>query len=45
MAWFALIVAGLLEVVGAVALKFTQGFTRVGYTALVIVSFAASFYL
>ena len=45
MAWFALIAAGLLEVTGAVGLKFTQGFTRAGYTARVIIGFAASFYL
>lgn len=28
MAWFILVVAGLLEVVWAVGLKYTQGFTR-----------------
>jgi quaternary ammonium compound-resistance protein SugE len=43
--WAQLIVAGLLEVVGAVGLKFTAGFTRIGVSALVIVALAASFYL
>jgi quaternary ammonium compound-resistance protein SugE len=45
MAWIELIAAGLLEVVGAVALKYTEGFSRAGYTALVLLAFAASFYL
>jgi quaternary ammonium compound-resistance protein SugE len=45
MAWLTLVIAGLLEVVGAVGLKYTEGFTRLGYTALVCLAFAASFYL
>lgn len=45
MIWMQLIVAGLLEVGGAVTLTYSDGFRRVGYTLLVIVSFAASFYL
>ena len=45
MAWAALIIAGLLEVVGAVGLKYTEGFTRAGYELLVMAAFAASFYL
>ena len=45
MAWAALLIAGLLEVVGAVCLKFSQGFTRVGYSLSVLAAFAASFYL
>jgi quaternary ammonium compound-resistance protein SugE len=44
-AWAAVFIAGLLEVVGAVGLKFTNGFTRVGYSALVLAAFVASFYL
>lgn len=45
MVWIQLIIAGLLEVVGAVGLKYTEGFTRLGYTVLVVVALAASFYL
>lgn len=45
MVWIQLIVAGLFEVVGAVALKYSDGYRRAGYTLLVVVSFAASFYL
>lgn len=45
MAWLALVTAGLLEVVGAVGLKYTEGFTRPRYTALVFLALAASFYL
>jgi quaternary ammonium compound-resistance protein SugE len=45
MAWVALVVAGLLEVVGAIGLKYTEGFTRTRYTILVVVAFAVSFYL
>ncbi|BCH24559.1 DMT family transporter [Mesorhizobium sp. L-8-3] len=45
MIWAQLILAGLLEVVGAVGLKYTEGFTRPGFTAIVVVSLATSFYL
>lgn len=45
MAWFILVFAGMLEVVGAVALKFAHGFTHIGYTTLVVAAFAASFLL
>ena len=45
MIWVQLIIAGLLEVVGAVGLKYTEGFTRLGYTAMVVIALAASFYL
>lgn len=45
MSWLILVIAGLLEVVGAVALKFTEGFTRIGYTTLVVAAFAVSFIL
>lgn len=30
MAWFVLVIAGLLEVVWTLGLKYTEGFTRVG---------------
>jgi quaternary ammonium compound-resistance protein SugE len=45
MVWFQLVIAGLLEVVGAVGIKFTDGFTKAGYTALVVVALGGSFYL
>jgi quaternary ammonium compound-resistance protein SugE len=45
MVWVTLIIAGLLEVVGAVALKFSDGFDRTGFTILTFVAFAASFFL
>lgn len=45
MTWFFLIVAGLLEVVWATAMKQSQGFTRLGPTALMIVAMGGSFAL
>lgn len=44
-AWLLLLVAGLLEVVWATALKASEGFTRPGYALLTAVSAAASFWL
>lgn len=44
-AWFLLLLAGLLEVVWATALKASEGFTRPGYAVLTAVSAAASFWL
>lgn len=43
-AWSLLVVAGLLEVVWAVGLKFTHGFTRPGPSAVTIGGMVASFY-
>lgn len=43
--WILLALAGLFEVVWAVALKYAEGFTRPGPTALVAVSLAASMWL
>ena len=43
--WFALIVAGLLEVCWAVGLKYTDGFRRPLPSVLVIVAIAASMFL
>ena len=43
--WLALVVAGLLEVVWAVALKASAGFSRVGPSVLTVVAAAASFWL
>ncbi|WP_208454440.1 DMT family transporter [Jannaschia marina] len=43
--WLLLLVAGLLEVVWAAALKASDGFAHPGYAALTAVSAAASFWL
>lgn len=45
MIWVVLIFAGLLEVAGVIALKYTEGFTRHGFTALTLAFFATSFFL
>jgi len=45
MSWFYLALAGLLEVVWAVGLKYTQGFTKPGASALTLAAMAGSFYL
>jgi quaternary ammonium compound-resistance protein SugE len=45
MVWVQLVIAGLLEVIGAVGLTYTRGFTRIGYVGLVLDALAASFYL
>lgn len=45
MAWIALIVAGLLEIVWATGLKHTDGFSRLAPTLIVIASASASFVL
>jgi quaternary ammonium compound-resistance protein SugE len=44
-AWSLLVLAGLLEIVWAVGLKHTQGFTRPVASAVTIVAMLASFYL
>lgn len=44
MNWLILIVAGLLEVVWAVGLKYTNGFTKPLPSVITIVAMAASFY-
>lgn len=43
--WVLLAVAGLLEIVWAVGLKYTDGFTRLGPSLLTIVAMGASFFL
>lgn len=43
MAWFALIVAGLLEVAWAFSMKQSNGFTKLLPTAITLVTMAASF--
>ena len=45
MAWLMLVVAGLLEVVWAIGLKYAQGFTRLWPSVLTLVAMAASFFL
>lgn len=45
MAWLLLIVAGLLEIIWAVTLKRTEGFTRLGPSLVTITAMIASFYL
>ena len=42
MAWMVLLAAGLLEVVWAFTMKLSQGFTRMGPTALTLVAMLAS---
>lgn len=44
MAWIYLTVAGLLEVVWAVGLKYTDGFTRLLPSAVTLAAMAASVY-
>lgn len=45
MAWFYLIVAGLLEIVWALSMKRTEGFTKLGPSVFTIGFMAVSFYL
>ncbi|HYD57134.1 MAG TPA: quaternary ammonium compound efflux SMR transporter SugE [Burkholderiales bacterium] len=44
MAWIWLTAAGLLEIVWAVGLKYTEGFTRLWPSALTLAAMAASVY-
>lgn len=44
-AWLMLVAAGLFEVVWAVSLKATRGFTRPGPTALTVAGMVISFWL
>jgi quaternary ammonium compound-resistance protein SugE len=45
MAWLSLLMAGALEIVWILALKYSDGFTRLGPSMVMIVSIAASFAL
>ncbi len=45
MAWIALLIAGLFEIVWAAAMKQSDGFTRFWPTAIMIAGMAASFVL
>lgn len=42
MAWFFLVIAGLLEVVWAVGLKYTHGFTRLWPSVITVVAMVVS---
>ncbi|MCG9760938.1 SMR family transporter [Pseudoalteromonas sp. Isolate6] len=44
MSWLLLVFAGLLEVVWAIGLKFTGGFTKPVPSIITVVAMAASFY-
>ena len=44
-AWILLALAGLLEIAWAVGMKFTDGFTRIGPSAVVLVVALLSFWL
>jgi quaternary ammonium compound-resistance protein SugE len=43
--WLILVIAGLLEIVWAIAFKYADGFTRVGPSVLGVVGAAASLFL
>ena len=43
-AWLWLLAAGLFEIVWAVGLKYSEGFTRLGPSAITIAAMAASFW-
>lgn len=45
MSWFLLLCAGLFEVVWAVGLKYTEGFTRPLPSLITVLAMALSFYL
>jgi quaternary ammonium compound-resistance protein SugE len=45
MAWMLLIIAGVLEVVWALGLKYSDGFTRLVPSVVVVIGAAASFWL
>jgi len=45
MSWVFLVLAGLLEVVWAVGLKYTDGFTKLGPSVVTVLAMIASFYL
>ena len=45
MHWFFLLSAILFETIGTTALKASEGFTRLGFTALSVLSYVTSFWL
>lgn len=44
MAWIFLVIAGLLEIVWAIGLKYSEGFTKLEASAITVVGMIASFY-
>lgn len=44
MPWIYLLVAGLAEVVWATTMKYTQGFTRFGWSAITLAAMSVSIY-
>jgi quaternary ammonium compound-resistance protein SugE len=42
MAWLYLVIAGLFEIVWAIGLKYTEGFTRLGPTAVTVIGMVVS---
>lgn len=44
-AWFILLIAGILEIIWAVSMKASEGFTRWTFTAVTIAAAWSSFYL
>lgn len=42
MSWFYLVIAGLLEIVWAIGLKYSEGFTRLVPSAITVVAMIAS---
>jgi quaternary ammonium compound-resistance protein SugE len=45
MAWLILFIAGIFEVVWAIGLKYTEGFTKLGWSIFTIAAMLVSFYL
>lgn len=45
MAWIYLLLAGLTEVVWALGLKYSEGFTHIGYSIVTVVFMIVSFFL
>ena len=45
MAWFVLVIAGLLEVVWTLGLKYTEGFTRVGPSIMTATAIVTSMWM
>jgi quaternary ammonium compound-resistance protein SugE len=45
MAWFTLFIAGIFEVIWAIGLKYTEGFTKLSWSIFTIAAMLVSFYL
>ncbi|TNE92692.1 MAG: multidrug efflux SMR transporter [Deltaproteobacteria bacterium] len=43
--WFAVVIAGLLEIAWAIGLKHSEGFSRPSWTAFTLIALAVSFWL